>query len=196
MFDGDSPKFWISRCEDYFEFYDVPSVDWIKVSSMHFIAPAAKWLQSVAKRVKSWSWAEFFSLVLDRFGHDHHELLVRQLLHVKQLGSVLDYIDQFSSLVDQLNAYEESNDPLHYTMRFIDGLKPEFKSTVLMQRPSSLDISFILARLQEEVAPPFKKKEYSRPDYGFHQRSTYQAPLPLPTPPSKSTKFTTPEDRR
>jgi hypothetical protein len=92
VFDGDSPKLWISRCEDYFELYDVSVEDWIKVSSMHFIDPAAKWLQSVAKRVKSCSWFEFCKLVLDRFGRDHHELLVRQLLHVKQIGSVVDYI--------------------------------------------------------------------------------------------------------
>jgi hypothetical protein len=196
VFDGESPKFWISRCEDYFEMYDVPPVDWIKVSSMHFIDPAAKWLQFVARRVKSCSWVEFCSLVLDRFRRDHHELLFRQFLHVKQSGSVLDYIDQFSSLVDQLNAYEESNDPLHYTMRFIDGLKPEFKSVVLMQRPSSLDTAFVLACLQEEVAPPFKRKDYSRPDYGFHQRSTYQAPLQLPAPPSKSNRPVVAEDRR
>jgi hypothetical protein len=83
-------------------------------------------------------------------------------------------------------------------MKFIDGLKPEFKSAVLMQRPSTLDTAFVLARLQEEVAPPFKKKEYSRPDYGFHQRPIYQAPLPLPVPPVRVSK-TTPspaEDRR
>jgi hypothetical protein len=40
--------------------------------------------------------------------------------------------------VDQLNAYEGNYEPLHYTMKFIDGLKPEFKSAVLMQRPSTL----------------------------------------------------------
>lgn len=34
-------------------------------------------------------------MVLDHFGRDHHELLVRQLFHIKQVGSVLDYIDEF-----------------------------------------------------------------------------------------------------
>jgi hypothetical protein len=137
-------------------------------------------------------------MVLDRFGRDHHELLVRQLLTIRQSGSVLDYIDQFSSLVDQLNAYEDTHDPLHYTMKFIDGLKPEFKSPVLMQRPATLDTAFVLARLQEEVAPPFKKKEFSRSDFGFHQRQAAQTPLPLPAPPSKQAKLSssTTDDRR
>jgi hypothetical protein len=56
--------------------------------------------------------------------------------------------------MDQLNAYEGTHDPLHYTMKFIDGLKPEYKSPVLMQHPSTLDTTFILARLQEEVIAP------------------------------------------
>jgi hypothetical protein len=55
VFDGESPKLWISRCEDYFDLYDVVPHDWIKVQSMHFVDPAARWLQSVGKRVRSGS---------------------------------------------------------------------------------------------------------------------------------------------
>jgi hypothetical protein len=116
--------------------------------------------------------------VLDRFVRDHHELLVRQLFSIRQSGTVLEYVEQFSSLVDQLNAYEQIQDPLHYTMKFIDGLKPEFKSPVLMQRPSTLDIAFVLAQLQEEVAEPYKK-----------QRHPFKHSLPLPAPPVKQTKL-------
>ena len=36
-FDGDNPKLWISRCEDYFELYNLDPSVWIKFSSMHFI---------------------------------------------------------------------------------------------------------------------------------------------------------------
>jgi hypothetical protein len=47
-------------------------------------------------------------------------------------------------------------------MKFVDGLKSEFKSVVLMQRHATLDTAFVLARLQEEVAPPYKKNEFTR----------------------------------
>jgi hypothetical protein len=69
-------------------------------------------------------------------------------------------------------------------MKFIDGLKPDFKSLVLMQRSSSLDTAFVLARLQKVADPP-RKKEYLRPDSGFHQRPVFTKPLPLPAPPVK-----------
>lgn len=82
-------------------------------------------------------------------------------------------------------------------MKFIDGLKPDFKSLVLMQRPSSLDTAFVLARLQEVADPP-RKKEYLRPDSGFHQRPVFTKPLPLPAPPVKVPRVSPvlSEDRR
>jgi hypothetical protein len=198
LFDGGTPKLWISRCEDYFDLYDVSPADWIKVASMYFVDPAARWLQSLSRKVKMCSWPEFCGLVLERFGREHHELLVRQLFTICQSGSVSDYIDEFASLMDQLHAYEGVHDPLHYTMKFIDGLKPEYKSHVLMQRPTTLDTAFVLARSQEEVAVPFKKKENTRPEYGFHQRLSLRGSLPLPPPPSKLLKqpIAPAEDRR
>jgi hypothetical protein len=43
---------------------------------------------------------------------------------------------------------------MYFTMRFIDGLKPEIKAIVLVQRPKTLDFAWSLALLQEEVASP------------------------------------------
>jgi hypothetical protein len=62
-------------------------------------------------------------MLLDRFGREHQELMLRQLFNIKQHGSVSEYVEQFSGLVDQLTAYGHSIDPLYFTMRFIDGLK-------------------------------------------------------------------------
>jgi hypothetical protein len=39
-------------------------------------------------------------------------------------------------------------------MRFIDGLRPDIKSMVLLQRPKTLDTAATLALLQEEVTTP------------------------------------------
>jgi len=82
---------------------------------------------------------------------NEHELLIRQLFHIKQSGTVSEYVHQFCSLVDQLASYESKTDPLYYTLRFIDGLNDELKSSVLVQRPKDLDTACVLARLQEEV---------------------------------------------
>lgn len=41
--------------------------------------------------------------------------------YIRQATSVQDYIDCFAGLMDQLTPYEDYVDPLHYTMKFVDG---------------------------------------------------------------------------
>jgi hypothetical protein len=55
--------------------------------------PAARWLQSAKRKLKHASWDEFCKMIHDRFGRDQHEALIRQLFHIRQNGSVVDYVD-------------------------------------------------------------------------------------------------------
>ena len=56
-FDGENPKLWISRCEDYFEMYSVDSSYWVRLALNQLDGPAARWSQSVAKRLKQSLWS-------------------------------------------------------------------------------------------------------------------------------------------
>jgi hypothetical protein len=147
---------------------------------MHFEGAAAHWLQSVDRRIRSANWADVCSWIHDRFGRDQHESLIRQLFHIKQTSTVQDYIDRLTELVDQLVAYEHSSDHRYYTTCFIDGLKDDVKSVVLVQRPVHLDTTCTLALLQEE-ADAARRREIKKPDLLFRQRQ-YTAPTPTPTP--------------
>jgi hypothetical protein len=180
-FDGDNPKLWKSHCENYFEMYSVESNVWVKVASMHFEGPAPRWLQSVDHRVCTATCSELCSWIHERFGRDQHEILIRKLYRIKQTGPVQEYIDKFCELVDQLQAYSSSVDPLYYTTRFIDGLRDDIKSVIIVQRPPNLDIVCCMALLQEEtvVAPMKEVKKY---DPAF-SRPYARGPLPLPRPP-------------
>ena len=93
--------------------------------------------------------------------------MIRQLYHIRQTSTVADYVERFSELVDQLIAYEHSTDPMYYTIRFMDGLRDNIRSIVLVQRPSSLDTAYSLALLQEEVAGPVFTRDSRCPDAGF-----------------------------
>jgi hypothetical protein len=150
-FDGDNPKLWLSRAVDYLVMYEVEPHKWIKIATMHFHDPAAHWFPSVEFKLNSCYRATFESMVLDRFGRDQHALLVRQLFHIKQNGTVEEYIAKFASLVDELTAYESKPDRIHYTMCFIDVLRDDIRDFVLIQRPSELDTANALTKLQEEV---------------------------------------------
>jgi hypothetical protein len=54
--------------------------------------------------------------VHERFSRDKHEALISQRFHIKQMGSVSEYVEQFSTLVDQLVAYESDANPLYYAI--------------------------------------------------------------------------------
>jgi hypothetical protein len=80
--------------------------------------------------------------------------LLRQLFNIYQTTIVSAYVTDFSELVDQLKSYSQTQDHMYFTMRFIDGLKPEIKTVVLVQCPQNFDTACSLALLQEEVAAP------------------------------------------
>jgi hypothetical protein len=187
-FDGDHPKLWQSRCENYFEMYSVDPCVWVCVATMHFDGAAARWLQSVNHHICTASQKELCSWILDRFGWDQHEALIHQLFHIKQLSSVQEYITQFTELIDQLLAYEPTADKHYYTTRFVDGLKDEIKSVILVQRPMDLDTACMLVLLQEE-AEGTRCHDYHRLDFGRKCRPNNMTnALPLPLPPIKSDK--------
>lgn len=123
-------------------------------------------------------------MILDRFGQEHHELLIRQLFQIRQTGTVQEYISKFKPLVDQLNAYGTTTDPLFYTMRFIDGLKDYIRIVVAMHRPQIWDTACILAKLQEDVAEPTLKRDYRRYNPAG-ARQYYKPAVPLPAPPPR-----------
>ena len=162
IFDGEDPKLWLSCCDDYFDMYMVEPSRWIRVASMRMTGASSRWLQSLDLKVKKMSWEEFYRLVLDRFGRDQYELLIRQLFHIRQSGAVQEYADRFTGLVDQLLAYGKTTDPLFYALRFMDGLRDDICSTVHMQRPSTVDAACVLALLQEELVDPSRRKSPSK----------------------------------
>ena len=62
-----------------------------------------------------------------------------------------DYVERFAELYDQLTAYEDAPNSLHYTTRFLDGLKPGVRIAVALQKPKDLDAAYELALLHEEL---------------------------------------------
>jgi hypothetical protein len=83
-----------------------------------FRGPSSLLVATVEQRVRYWSWQEFHAQIHDRFGREQHESLICHLFRIRQTTSVAEYVEQFSTLVDHLSAYEANANPLYYTMRF------------------------------------------------------------------------------
>jgi hypothetical protein len=101
--------------------------------------------REVSLLVKLGGGGDFCSLIHDRFSRDQHEALSRQLFYIRQTGSVNEYVVQFSKLVDQLLSYESDANHLYYATCFVDSLKLDIKSMVMIQRPTTLDDACALA---------------------------------------------------
>jgi hypothetical protein len=139
---------------------------------MHVEGVATHWFQSVERSVRSITWEKFCTLVHDRFGRDQHEAIIRQLFHIQQSGSVSEYVEQFSSIVDQLVAYESGANPLYYAMWFVDGLKENIRKVVMIQMPGDLDLACAFAMVQEEASDTSRRKDYRRADsYSYRSAS-------------------------
>ena len=68
--------------------YSVDSSFWVRLALNQLDGAAARWSQSVAKHLKQCSWSEFSSMLLERFGRDQQESLIRQLYHIRQTTTV------------------------------------------------------------------------------------------------------------
>jgi hypothetical protein len=58
-FDGENPKLWQLQCEDYFEMYHTAPHLWVRLASLQFSGPAARWLSSVQNSIRKFTWQEF-----------------------------------------------------------------------------------------------------------------------------------------
>jgi hypothetical protein len=82
-FEGANPHLWRSRCETYFNMYSVDHDVWVQVSSMYLEGPSARWFQSIEHKLAYVPWEGFYSLFMERFGRDEHEVLIRKLFHIR-----------------------------------------------------------------------------------------------------------------
>lgn len=163
--------------------YAVDPSLWVGIASMYLEGSAARWYQSIENTPITACWTSFCKSLHDRFDRDQHESLIRKLFHVKQTSTVLEYIERFSDLVDQLIAYSTATDPLYYTIGFIDGLRSELKAMIRVSRPQNLNAAVAMALVQEEVGGPSSFRMPGRGDWSSSSKYSPRTALPLPPHP-------------
>jgi hypothetical protein len=105
-------------------------------------------------------------------------LFIRQLFRIRQHGTVTEYVDQFSSLVDKLVSYGRPVDPLYFVQRFVDGLRSDIRAAIILQRSSSLDSTCALALLQEEVVTLDRRLEHRCPEWASSGKGYGKSSVP------------------
>lgn len=194
-FDGNNPKLWQRRCEEYFHRWNSPATQWVSYGTSQFVGAAATWLESFLAKSPQAGWEELVLAVQARFMRNQHQVLLRRLYHIAQSGSVEDYVQRYSSLVDQITAYDARSDPLNLLTRFLDGLKPGVRVLVAIQQPPDLDTAYTMALLYEEMGDGSTAWNSQYSPSPTTRRAHVHQPQPLPQPPAHGISKTVEEKK-
>lgn len=161
---------------------------WVRIATIYFSGRVASWLRSSRAHVRFSIWEDFCSAVSAKFDRDQHELLIRQMDSIRQVGTVWEYYEKFDELMNQLLVYDPVVNMKYLTHRFIEGLRREIRNAVILQRPRDLESALAVASLQEElleVSTTSGSKEFKRSDSGASARTNpaFKGAMPLPLPP-------------
>lgn len=81
-------------------------------------------------------------------------------------------------------AYDPTFKPVYFVTKFVEGLKHEIRSAILLQRPGDLDAACTLAFLQEEALEGDKGIDIKKGEGSGSAKHSVRVALPLPTPPT------------
>lgn len=196
QFDGANPKLWQRRCVECFQRWQSPAHLWVSYASSLFIGDAANWLKSYLQQTSKPIWADFAAAVMTRFSRNQHQILLRRLFHISQTTTVEDYVRCFAQLVDHIASYETRPDPVHYTTRFLDGLKRSVRVLVTVQQPPDLDTAYSFALLYEGLGHGITPLNCASAAAASSRRpQALPPPHPPPPPPAKWISRTVEEKR-
>jgi hypothetical protein len=82
-----------------FSLYNIPFHLWVPFATINFKGNAEFWLQSYEASHTINSWVELCIAVDTKFGKDIYHHVMRDLLNLKQVGTVEDYLEKFEHIV-------------------------------------------------------------------------------------------------
>lgn len=94
LLNGEDPKGWIYKCEQYNEFKEVEHQHQVQLAFFHLEGVALQWFQWMSNFKDPFSWAEFTKAVLHCFGCTYHENPYEALTCLNRCprGSSLTYL--------------------------------------------------------------------------------------------------------
>ncbi|KAK3118794.1 hypothetical protein QOZ80_9BG0707950 [Eleusine coracana subsp. coracana] len=157
-FHGENPTIWLDKCVDFFTIYRVSEILWVFMASMHMEGNAARWLQVYKLQNGLGSWEKFAKAVLAKFGAHEYSKAMYDLLHLRQISIVQDYISPFEAAKYANAMHNPELDETFFVTQFIKGLKQEIQGLVLSQMPATVDKATRLAQLQHDILERTKFK--------------------------------------
>jgi hypothetical protein len=106
---------------------------------------AANWFQVYKHSAGVHSWEHFVISVSREFEENTHRVKTKELLHLKQSGSVLEYKQQFDQLVYHIRLYDHNISETMLVSQFLLGLREDLRTSVEMHLPKIVSQAATLA---------------------------------------------------
>jgi hypothetical protein len=150
-FDGTDVRIWIDTCNTFFLLYNIAEGFKVSAATMYMRDSAAHWYQAYKLENPWHNWSTFSVDVIQEFEGNAQRDKIRELLTLKQTGTVEEYKRQFEKLVYQIKLYDPNMGGLMLVQRFILGLKEELRAAVEVQLPNTVAEAAMFAQIQESV---------------------------------------------
>lgn len=167
IFDGSKPRWWVRRCERFFELYRIGEEQRVTMATAYLDDTADAWYQSWRQSEGGWvTWTKFSNELCGRFGERNLADTVEEFNKLKQQGSVEDYLRRFEELKALIGAAHPSLPESYFVSSFISGLRDDLRFVVKMLGPVSVRQAAKKARLQEVTWEAVFKKNRPWPQGG------------------------------
>lgn len=145
-YDGQNPDDWIFRMEKCFSVNHTPEEERLEMALACMTGCAVTWLRITQDREDLRDWRDFKDKLKKRFKPTRGGTIIRQLLRLRQAGSVTEYREQFEELSAEVP--HVTNDVLEEIL--INGMRKNLEEQVVRYRPMGMDDIVDMAKMIEE----------------------------------------------
>jgi hypothetical protein len=116
----------------YFEIYGISKMMKVKFSMLNFVGNAALWLRTIQSKQYIIHWEDLYKSVESYWGKNKFNLFRRQILTIRQVGTVAEYTEKFNHLKHQILLHDPSTSEVFFA---------EYITMILIMIGSSQDLN-------------------------------------------------------
>ncbi|KAF3782561.1 hypothetical protein EJ110_NYTH16713 [Nymphaea thermarum] len=157
-----NPRYWIHKCEQYFDVNDVDEHHKVKLAHLHLNEEGDTWLSNELLHHNDLTWTQFVDRLCARFGVQDSETVIDEFNHLKQTGSVADYIKRFKDLQGQVLRAHATLSDKYFMSCFLGGLNDPLQRLVRAHAPLTIQEAMAKAKLHEAALKSLARHQQSR----------------------------------
>ncbi|VFQ71975.1 unnamed protein product, partial [Cuscuta campestris] len=192
--DGTDPHTWLFKAKEFFEFNSIPDEKRLKVTGLMLDGAAVEWFRRMKRNNLINTWADFEEQFKFRFDPEMYEDYFGLLSKLQQTTTVMAYQTEFERLMNKVEGVSEDT----LISVFISGLKDPIRRELRVNRPTTLNGAFALARetsaKYDELQTPIRRNwapQGHRPNTANPSAQT--AAITPYVPPTKTPLLATPK---